>query len=114
MVSRAMRLVAGAVVVAAFTPLVMGSSGLREDELECEETMVHVEDCCPTFHLNVGCTYSDGCGHQEPDLRVNQSECIRKLDCDQIVAGKVCERLAAINGATTSSGTGASFTGPCL
>jgi hypothetical protein len=67
--------------------------GIREDELECEEAVAHLRSCCPGFDVHAfHCEYIAGCLYSTyPDLDVGTSQCIRELDCDTVVASKLCE-----------------------
>jgi len=68
--------------------------GLREDELECEEAMAHLDSCCPGFDLDqVECIHGFACDDVTPDLAVSESQCIRALDCEQIRERDLCERV---------------------
>lgn len=71
--------------------------GFRQDEVECEEAIHHLSECCSGFDpTKFRCTFDSGCGSQTlPDLPTNQSECILDESCDGIRSGKVCERLLA-------------------
>ena len=69
---------------------------LREDELECEEAVKRLMDCCPGFDVNaVQCTYVDVCGVSYPDLTPSESVCILDSSCSELVSNKVCERVPA-------------------
>ena len=85
-------------VVALMTPLVMGSSGLREDEFECEQAVSHMRGCCPaTFDpTKVSCSYDEGgCGTNTtyPSLGVDDSKCIEDKSCDQILESGLCDTV---------------------
>lgn len=103
--SRARRLPSAALVVAILA-VVYGACGskLRSDEFLCEEAYVHLQQCCPGFQTDGNyCTYDPGCGTQQfPALDDQESECIRRLSCDQLVSSGVCgraqERHVAVSG----------------
>ena len=84
-------------VLAALTPLVMGSSDLREDQFECEQAVSHMKSCCPaTFDpTHVSCEYEDGCGGGStyPSLGVDDSKCIEDKSCDQILGSGLCSTV---------------------
>lgn len=85
--------------VAVLVVVTLGCTGMREDELECEEAVVQLQNCCPGFTgSHVYCTYEPGCDHlaaHDPDLSVAQSTCIRKETCDELRASGVCARALA-------------------
>jgi hypothetical protein len=89
--------------VVAVIGLVTCGPALREDELQCEEAVAHLDECCPGFHPTVAqyCqfTYST-CGSDYPALRVDESECIRKTDCTHLREQTICERAAKANRST--------------
>jgi hypothetical protein len=72
----------------------MGTGGLNEIELSCEEAVAKLTDCCPSLRIESGwCYESSGCNEQHPWLSVDESDCILQTDCDAIVAHDVCYRL---------------------
>lgn len=92
--------------------------GLRQDELQCEEAVAKLLECCPDFRAEeIACNYSDGCGStQYPALSIETSECIRDMDCETIVARSVCVRAqmaqpVSIDEDGGTSGSSGSFTG---
>jgi len=93
-----------ALIVLGFSTL-MADGGLREDEIDCEEAVSYLQQCCPHFKQTetLQCEYSDGCGVTEPALSIDQSQCILGLSCQQIVANGICEK--ARNLASPSTGT---------
>ena len=89
-----------------------GDDGVEEDDnqfradvLWCEEALARLTDCCPGFDARVvECNYyysfDKGCGspttkHVQPALTASESECIRDLSCDQLIATNVCARAQA-------------------
>ncbi len=91
----------------------VASQGFRSDELECEEALVQLDDCCPTLDISdIGCFYSEaGCGSDviRPLISERDAECIKKLSCTQLRDRDVCERVADAHagrttGASNSSG----------
>jgi hypothetical protein len=64
--------------------------GFRESELQCEEAVAHLADCCEKT-LGIDCTHHDeGCDQVPPELSVEDSRCIRDLDCDEIRERGLC------------------------
>lgn len=87
-------------VLALLTPLLMGSSDLREDQFECEQAVSHLKGCCPgSFDpTRVSCEYAEGCGGGStyPSLGVDDSKCIEDKSCDQILESGLCSRVAGL------------------
>jgi hypothetical protein len=83
--------------------VVLGCTGIREDELACETAVAHLQQCCSGYTgSNIDCVYSDSCSTTYPQIDDSQSACIRGESCDGLVATGVCTRAAAL----TSSGGG--------
>lgn len=86
------------VVLAALLPGLVGPSreapGLRQDEVQCEEAMAHLDECCSPFEGKIDCHYRppSACENDAdyPDLRSGDSKDIRALSCSEIVAGDYC------------------------
>jgi hypothetical protein len=87
-------------ILALLTPLLMGSSDLREDQFECEQAVSHMKSCCPaTFDpTKVSCEYQDGCGGGStyPSLGVDDSKCIEEKSCDQILESNLCSTVEGL------------------
>jgi hypothetical protein len=68
---------------------------LRQDELDCEEAVAHLKECCPNFPTyRVSCVYqSNGCESNGPDIDMAQSQCARDRSCSELVQAGVCERF---------------------
>jgi hypothetical protein len=63
--------------------------GLREDEVQCEEALKHLENCCKSsFASNLSCTYVDnGCDEPTlPDLEPDESVLVRAMSCHELTA----------------------------
>jgi hypothetical protein len=69
--------------------------GFRQDEVDCEEAVRYLSECCEGFDATrIRCTYQGGCESDTvPDVPVSQSECILAKSCDDIRRARVCERL---------------------
>jgi hypothetical protein len=78
--------------------LANGCYDLREDELQCEEAVAHLMECCDDFNASeVRCIYERGdCGSEtvHPDLSVEQSRTIRRLSCAEVRARGLCDHTA--------------------
>jgi uncharacterized membrane protein YgcG len=112
-----------------FVALALGclrcDSGLREDELECERTAIHLKECCPRMRESaVDCEYvaPSDCGDGSlPDLTVEDAQCLRGLSCADLVAAGVCLAVttptsspsgsSGSSGASGSGGSGGSSSG---
>jgi hypothetical protein len=74
------------------------SCGIREDELQCEETVAHLQGCCPgydPFLHDIDCTYKPPgpCVSEElPSVGRGTARCIRDLSCAAIRAEGLCEQ----------------------
>jgi len=81
-----------ALVAGLLLPLACGL--IREDELECEQAVAHLLDCCPGFDARrLVCMYEGGCGSTVyPSLPLEESKCLEALDCASIRAGDYCVR----------------------
>lgn len=63
---------------------------IDESELECEQAVAHVEQCCPGFPHSLPHCVRTACT-ATPDLTISQSRCLQALDCDPLVAAGVCD-----------------------
>lgn len=93
---RLFRRLPGALVLALLFLLVSsrGASGLREDDLQCEQAASHLEECCPGFDVTkLSCAFSSGCGDTRyTAFSIAESECIQDTDCKTLIANGVCAR----------------------
>jgi hypothetical protein len=67
--------------------------GLREDEVQCEEAVAHVQSCCSTFTSNVSCTFVDrgACeASTYPDFTPDESRRVQALACHEVVDSGLC------------------------
>ena len=86
--------------VSLLVGVLLGCTGIREDELACEDAVSHLQACCQGFTgSNVDCTYEEG-GCKEnavfPEISVSQSACIRSESCAELRSTGVCARAGAI------------------
>ena len=94
-------------VAAVVVPLACGD--MRQDELDCEEAVSHLQECCPSFDSkNIECLYVSGCETSTyPAISIQQSQCIRGEACAELVASGVCKRAQGVwpvqTGADSSS-----------
>jgi hypothetical protein len=84
-----------ALLVGAGQPL--AQQGFRQDELECEEALAHLDDCCEDFDpAAVDCNHVDGCDTDTfPTISVDESQCIRDKSCESIRRDGICQRVLA-------------------
>jgi hypothetical protein len=78
---------------------------LRRDVLTCEDAIAHAKDCCgpeivaglQCYYLNdvdeSGCSSTKTIQHQDPDLYVDESNCLRDMECGDMTARGICKRL---------------------
>ncbi|NUP10984.1 MAG: hypothetical protein HOW73_33475 [Polyangiaceae bacterium] len=77
-----------------------GSLGFDLDrgELACEQAAQHLMDCCPELQLpRWTCIQEGGCTRELDGTLIaeGESDCLRSMECAEIAAAEVCERLAA-------------------
>ena len=79
-----------ALLAALVLPLACGL--IPQDELECEQAVSHLAECCPGFQTQrLVCATEGGCGsHTSPSLDIGDSECLNRLDCNELRLGGYC------------------------
>jgi len=67
-----------------------------EEAFECEHAAAHLEACCAGLEL-----YSDLCQHDTgcdadaiPELSIDESTCVQRLACEDLVAQGICNQAA--------------------
>ncbi len=86
-------------LMAALAALAACGDELNEEELDCEEAVAYLEDCCPGFSgARLSCVYESGagCSATTPDLGIRESRCIRARSCSGLVRSGVCQRAQAM------------------
>jgi hypothetical protein len=87
--------------------LFVACTGIREDELACEDAVSYLQECCPGFSAsNVDCTYAQGecdVGTVYPEISISQSACVRGESCAELRSTGVCARAIAVPAGTTWS-----------
>lgn len=73
--------------------LLGGAEGIDQGELECEEAVQHLIDCCPNDApaKKVSCYVGRYCDDSRADLSPAQSVCLRDSSCDALYAAGACE-----------------------
>jgi hypothetical protein len=72
---------------------------MRPDEIECEEAVEHLRQCCPGLDpRGFNCVYQESCGETlRPSLSIQTSQCVRRESCDTLVQTGACTRAIAGN-----------------
>lgn len=91
------------VVVAVVLGLAVSCNGFREEEIACEQAVIHLHDCCPAFNPTAAfsCSYSEqrGCDrtdtYEYPALTLDDSQCIQTKSCSELVSSGACSRAVA-------------------
>ena len=78
--------------------LLGGAEGIDEGELECEEAVQRLIDCCPNDApaRAVDCYVGRYCDDRRADLTPSQSECLRDASCDFLYASGACSSPATV------------------
>jgi hypothetical protein len=68
---------------------------LRNDEVDCEEAVEHMVNCCPGFPATaLNCDFYEGCGTRGfPDLTPSESACIIGSTCSDLSRNGICDRV---------------------
>jgi hypothetical protein len=69
------------------------AGALDREELECEEAIAHLKDCCEPLETDNIC----GAGCDALTLSLEESGCIEERGCDELRAAGVCERVSALS-----------------
>ena len=85
-------------LLAAVVLVPLACGDMRQDELDCEEAVSHLQECCPSFNSrNIECLYVSGCETSTyPAISIQQSQCIRSEACTALVASGVCNRAQGV------------------
>ncbi len=86
------RLIALPVALLSLT-LLGGAEGVSKTELECEEAVKHLIDCCPDDAPAklVNCYAGRDCDDRVPDLSDAQAVCLRDASCDDLFRSGACD-----------------------
>jgi hypothetical protein len=78
----------------------------REDVFQCEEAVSYLAECCPHFdrrsvkcqygydYVPGGCWQGSSTTHVDPELSLQESDCILHRSCADLVATDHCNTLA--------------------
>jgi len=102
--------IASPTLVALGVAVVFACDPLDGEELDCEEAVSVLKGCCPGFDSSpLQCIVAPGgCyGGTSPALDQDDSTCIRKATCAQLIATGVCTRAQSAR-ACTSDGINSS------
>ncbi|MFO0548347.1 MAG: hypothetical protein U0271_08175 [Polyangiaceae bacterium] len=85
---------------AALGPLILVLCGfdLDKGELKCEQAASKLAECCPDLDLGrLSCIQQGGCdrGPEGTLVSMEESDCIRASDCEDLASRDVCERIRA-------------------
>jgi hypothetical protein len=86
----------------------------RQDVIWCEEAASHLQECCGGtfdphqiecrhyYRRDTGCN-QDTIQRTDPAFTIDESNCLRKAACEEIVANKMCSRAQAAGLARSSN-----------
>ncbi len=104
-----------AIVIGVIVTIGVSCNGFREDEVECEQAVNRLKECCPEFVASqVDCSYREelDCGDHVtgryyPAFSLEESRCVQSNSCADLVAKGVCTRAQTAKRPTTNSTTSA-------
>ena len=72
--------------------LLNGAEGIDKGELECEEAVKHLLDCCPNDApiRSLNCYAGRFCDDRRADLAPEHAVCLRDASCDDLFASGAC------------------------
>ena len=86
-----------AAVLGAVVVLVFACGGIDDNELNCEEAVAHLQDCCPGFEpRRFRCEEETTCNTRTPDFFDRASDCIRELSCESLRSLGKCDAFLRI------------------
>ncbi len=97
-------------IAIGFTLILACGDELSQEELDCEEAVAYLEDCCPGFSgSRLSCAYGAGCSSAGPAIHSDESQCLRAQSCSTLLKRGVCQRFEP---ATSSLPADAQAEGP--
>jgi hypothetical protein len=97
---RGNRVLATPLTLAAIVLVMFACGQMNADEIECEEAVEHLRQCCPGLDpRGYNCVVQDdGCGEElRPSLTLQTSQCVRSESCSTLVQSGTCARAIAGN-----------------
>lgn len=77
--------------------VVVSCGSIDDEELQCEEAVARLEDCCPSFEPRRFNCRPNGCNGTPPALTEDAAECIRERGCSELRSSGSCDRLVRIS-----------------
>ena len=75
----------------------MCATGIDERQLECEEAVARLQECCPDLRISELRCHPEGCdGVTTPTLTLDESKCILNETCGAITSADTCHRVEAV------------------
>ena len=75
----------------------MCGNGFDQAELECEEAISRMIECCPGFDKTLVRCYVEGCDDDTPiTINLSDSQCILNHSCDAIRSADMCGRTQRV------------------
>jgi hypothetical protein len=73
---------------------------LNEEQLECEQAIAHLEECCPALNAPLVC--GDGCS--SVTLTLDTSHCLQDSSCAEVQAAGMCKRVMDLSNTAADAG----------
>lgn len=89
--------------MAALVLPVLLAFGIPKSELECEEAVARLDECCPERVYGLNCT-TPVCGSPAISVTALDYHCISRLSCVELSASGLCERAQAIGNGVPDAG----------
>lgn len=85
--------------------ILVAGGGLRQDELDCEQTVAYLQGCCPDSHTwTLACVSDRGCGvSTDPVFSIDESQCIQAMSCDEIFHSGICDKVRNLPSPTSNT-----------
>ncbi len=83
------RFTGAGLALVAFLTLTAEDLTVTQSEIDCEQAVAHLANCCPGFPTSQFHCIQKAC-EATPDFTVSESQCIVQQDCDAIRAAGWC------------------------
>lgn len=101
-------------VAPVLVALAASCNGMREDELQCEQAVLRLRECCPGFEpMAVSCYYdeSQDCngnttGRSYPAIQLDDARCIEQKSCTDLRSTGLCDSAQKARRRVDSNGDG--------